>query len=299
MKGIVVGLDESAPAAVSLRWAIRESQLHDWPVTAVLAWDYLGQHHGAAPPSFDPDYNQLAAAKALNEFINQTAGAAANTIGRAAILDHPGPALVEASIGAQLLVVGARGLGGFRDLLLGSVSRYCLHHATCPVAVIRGTERSPADSSDRIVVGVDGSETSQRALAWAARESTVRQTPLTIVHTYSLAYLHEFEYAAPALHPDMLEQAAHQTVDRALAGIDTTGLPAAAERVVANTGAAAAILDAAGDASLVVIGSRGMGDIKGFVLGSVSHQVTHHAPCPVVVIPPADRSPSTEPSPTV
>ena len=294
MDGIVVGIDESAPAAAALRWAIREGRLHDWPVTAVLAWDYLGQHHGAAPEAFDPGYDERSAAMALDELVGRVAGPPAATIGRTTIFDHAGPALVEASIGAELLVVGARGLGGFRELLLGSVGRYCLHNATCPVAVIRRTEGSLDDGPDRVVVGIDGSETSQRALAWAARESRVRQCPLMVVHAYALGYVGGLEYGASLLHPDVLEQAAHQLVDDALASIDTTGLTAAPERVVTNTGAAAAILEAAGYAGLVVVGSRGMGGVKGFVLGSVSHQVTHHAPCPTVVIPPADRSTATE-----
>lgn len=295
MNGIIVGLDESAPAADALRWAVREGALHDAPVTAVMAWAYLGQHHATPDHPFDPGYGESNAAAVLDELIARTVGPAAVDVGRAVVCDLPGPGLVEASTGADLLVVGARGLGGFRGLLLGSASRHCLHHAVCPVAVVRDEEDRSAHPPGGVVVGIDGSDTSVRALAWAVREARARQSSLTVVHAYRTSLLDAVDYAAPALRPDMLEQAARDTLARTLAQVDMTGL-ATPQHVVVDAGASAAILDAARSAGVVVVGSRGVGGVRGFVLGSVSDQVSQHAPCPVVVIPPPDREEPEAPS---
>lgn len=289
MNGIVVGLDESAPAADALRWAVREGVLHESPVTAVMAWGYMGQHHVSPGHAFDPGYDERAATSVLEELIDRAVGPSGAAVGRVAVCDLPGRGLVEASAGADLLVVGARGLGGFRGLLVGSVSRHCLHHATCPVAVIRDDERRSDDAPGAVVVGIDGSDTSVRALSWAVREARARQSPLTVVHAYRTAMLDALDYAAPALLPEMLEQAARDTLAWTAAKADTTELPTPPEHVVIDSGASAAILDAARGAGVVVVGSRGVGGVRGFVLGSVSQQVSQHAPCPVVVVPPPDR----------
>jgi nucleotide-binding universal stress UspA family protein len=84
--------------------------------------------------------------------------------------------------------------------------------------------------------------------------------------------------------PETWSEAAERTIDQAIAAEDTTGVHVT--RIVSCTGAASAILDATDGADLVVVGSRGRGGFAGMLLGSVSHQVAHHAPCPVVVVPP-------------
>ena len=87
--------------------------------------------------------------------------------------------------------------------------------------------------------------------------------------------------------PAIYEDASRQVLDEALAAADTDGLPEPITRTSVRGGAAAGILDAAKDADLLVLGSRGLGGIKGMLLGSVTMQAAHHAQCPVVVVPPA------------
>ena len=80
------------------------------------------------------------------------------------------------------------------------------------------------------------------------------------------------------------EDSARSILTNALAEADTTGLTKPIEPVLVAGGAAGAILDEAKDATLVVVGARGLGGLKSLLLGSVSHQVAHHVPCPVVII---------------
>lgn len=140
---------------------------------------------------------------------------------------------------------------------------------------------------ERIVVGIDASDTSRLALRWALEEGRLRQAAVEVVHTWHAPYAGVYPYNMPVLDPEIYEKAAKQVLDSAVDAEDTSGLPVPVERIVTAGGAANAILEAAKGANLVVVGSRGLGGFTGLLLGSVSHQVTHHAPCPVVVVPPA------------
>jgi nucleotide-binding universal stress UspA family protein len=165
MGRIVVGVDESAGAAAALRWAVREGDVRGWSLTALLAWGFLDQHHASVGAPFDPAYGEADALAALDAIVARVVGTArAATVEQKVVCDLAAPALLDASDGADLLVVGARGLGRLRTLLLGSVSQQCLHHATCPVAVVRDTERSgdsiarmSSASTDRTLLGARSS----------------------------------------------------------------------------------------------------------------------------------------------
>jgi len=135
---------------------------------------------------------------------------------------------------------------------------------------------------ERIVVGVDGSDHSRRALAWAIGEARARQAALVAVHAWHLPAA-AASYAGPLVDPKLLEEEAAKALADALASADAHGVEV--EQRVVRGGPAAALLDAAADADLLVVGSRGHGGFAGLLLGSVSQQVCHHAACPVVVVP--------------
>lgn len=288
MTEIIVGVDESDGAAEALRWAVREGERRGWPVRAVLVWDLLDQHHigGAGGESFDPTYDGGVAWKVLATAVERALGAdAAEVVARTTVCDRAAQGLIDQAEGAELLVVGARGLGGFASLLLGSVSSQCLHHARCPVAVVREpVDEVPEDG--RVVVGIDGSATAQRALRWAIAEARARRATLQVVHAWQ-APIVGGPFALLAYDPAIAEQTAHQILEGAVAAEDTAGLDV--DRVVTCGSAPVALLDAARSASVVVVGSRGRGGFQSLLLGSVSQQVTSHARCPVVVVPPDDR----------
>src|SRR5262245_6846587 len=110
MKGVVVGVDESVHARAALRWAVAYATDHRLPVTAVMAWDFIAQHHFDEHAAFDPTYNATRAQTVLDELVACAVGDRPD-IRRVAVCDHAARALVEAAdIDASLLVVGARGL---------------------------------------------------------------------------------------------------------------------------------------------------------------------------------------------
>jgi nucleotide-binding universal stress UspA family protein len=145
-----------------------------------------------------------------------------------------------------------------------------------------------------IVVGVDGSDESHRALTWAVDEARRRGVPVRAVHAwhYPSWLLGSGTDTTPGA-PEEMEQAARGIVDQELARVDTTGVEV--EPVVVQADASVALVDEAGRAALVVVGRRGLGGVRRLLLGSVSSSVLHDAGCPVVVLPPEtgdDRPPA-------
>lgn len=290
---IVVGVDGSEHAATALRWAAREAELRDAALVAVLVWDLFNQRHADGGRRFDPHYDASHADAALRAAVEGALGAAgAGRVTRRPVCDTPARGLLEASRGADMLVAGARGLGGFRGLLLGSVSQQCLHHAQIPVAVVR----APGPEVDhrgreRVVVGIDGSAPAQAALDWALAEGARRDAVVEVVHAWQvpLAYgplAGPFPYdvgEADAVPRRLLTEAVDAAVARAR--------PVAVERTLLEGGAASALLEVAQGADAVVLGRRGLGGFGSLLLGSVSDHVARYAPCPVVVVP----APNPEP----
>ena len=134
---IVVGVDGSVPSKAALGWAIRQATFTGAVVEAVIAWHHPANYGYPVTVPDDADYSELAA-KAVGEAIAEVAGPSGPVEIRPRVVEgNPAAALLAASAGAELLVLGSRGHGGFVEALLGSVSQHCVHHATCPVVVIR------------------------------------------------------------------------------------------------------------------------------------------------------------------
>jgi nucleotide-binding universal stress UspA family protein len=288
MADIVVGVDGSDGSAHALRFAVAEGALRGWDVQAVLAWGFLDQHHPSTMHEFDPGYVAADAEAALRSYVEAAVGAeAATRIDLRAVSDLPVRALEQASKRAALLVVGARGLGGFGGLLLGSISQACLRHALCPVAVIRPPSADePSAQSSRVVVGIDGSPTAHEALVWAIGEAVARHAQLEVVHAWQPPFIGGYPFTAAAVDYTMFEDAASSLMDHALAAVDCSSLEQPPERTILCAGAASALLDAADRSDLVVVGTRGLSGLHRLLVGSVSHQVATHAHRPVVVVPP-------------
>lgn len=136
----------------------------------------------------------------------------------------------------------------------------------------------------RIVVGIDGSDGSARALRWAVDEARLRGADLEVVHAYSYPVSAAPVLIEPMWSSEELQRAAEEVVEEALAAVDTGGITV--HREVVTGGAAAMLRERAEGADLVVVGARGLGGFRGLLLGSVSQQTVTHAPCPVVTVGP-------------
>ena len=137
---IVVGVDGSAPSKCALRWAARQAALVGAVVQAVVAWEFPAFYSWEGGP-MPPDEFEESARKSLDETVDeieQDDGLPPVTIERQLTHGHAAQALLDASEGAELLVVGSRGHGSFYGALLGSVSQRCAAHAACPVVIVRG-----------------------------------------------------------------------------------------------------------------------------------------------------------------
>lgn len=136
---IVVGVDGSEGSQRALRWALDEAAARGASVRAVLAWSFIDQ----GGDDFDAAYSEEAARARLDQALAAAGAAPAGVVVEPLVVcDLPARAVIEAARDADLVVVGSRGLGGFRGLLLGSVSQQVSHHAPCPVVVVPGGERA-------------------------------------------------------------------------------------------------------------------------------------------------------------
>ena len=279
--GVVVGVDGSSSSQHALQWAHTYCSHRLLPLTALMAWN--GDSDLPPVDGNDRAPSPNAAMQSFAEsFVIETLGESHGVTCKV-IADEPRAALVQSSDAASLVVVGARGLGGFRGLLLGSVSRHLLNTARCPVAVVRRIDREQAGP---VIVGVDGSEPALRALRWASQHAIVEKRALIAVYAWQIPIMPATNSFVLVSTLDRLRADAPDILARALTRAELAEGVDDIEQCVVEGGAASALLTVADQrrASLLVVGARSKGRF-GALLGSVSAQVAQHAPCPVVVIP--------------
>lgn len=275
---IVVGVDGSEGSTHALRWALAEAAFGGGTVHAVYAVHTRGTEAEAAVATLvEAARAQAPATVRLEEIVRE---------------GHPAEVLRDEVVDADLLVVGSRGRGGFRGLLLGSVSQQCIEHAHVPAVVVSVDAPLPDDGD--VVVGVDGSEDSANALVWAAAEAVRRDARLVLVHTwFTPVAVPPAGLVITAIDPSVFRASAEALLSEVAAEVLAT-VPRQPREVVhriIEKPAVPGLLASAEDANLLVVGGRGRGGFAGLLLGSVSQQCIRHAPVAVVVVPrvPAER----------
>jgi nucleotide-binding universal stress UspA family protein len=142
-----------------------------------------------------------------------------------------------------------------------------------------------------IIVGVDGSGHSQRALTWAMHEAAIRHVPLTVltVHEAVRGYYADMAvYADDPVRTEDARVAAQAETDKVLAGLDEPRPESVTVKAVHGF-VVEELINAAKDADMLVVGSRGAGGFTRLMIGSVAGQVAQHAHCPVLLVPPENR----------
>jgi nucleotide-binding universal stress UspA family protein len=138
-----------------------------------------------------------------------------------------------------------------------------------------------------VVVGIDGSEQSKRALRWALEEARLRGAGLRVVHAWMWASATFSGFAGPVISEtiESMQKAAVELVGGLVTEVVGPDPDVEIETLVVEGAAAPSLIEAARDAEVLVVGSRGHGGFAGLLLGSVSQQCAHHATCPVVIVP--------------
>jgi nucleotide-binding universal stress UspA family protein len=285
---IVVGFDGSEAGREALQWACREAVSRQEPVVIVVsAPSPPVDYYGVTDPMTDVVLMEAITKRGeglVAEGIRLAAGYGVPDASGTLWNTDPSRAILDAAEGAAMVVVGSRGVGGFLGLALGSVSRQVATHSRCPAVIVR----APKDPDSReLVVGVDGSPPSTKAIDFAFDMASRHGYSIRILHTWDLPPIGAITGVPRFSTPesiDELQDTALRNAAEVLAGHRETYPDVEVVQDV-HRGAPVKELAAASEhAAMVVIGSRGRGGFAGLLLGSVSHGVAHHAHCSVAVI---------------
>lgn len=279
---VVVGVDGSEESLRAVEWAALEARRHSSPLRIVSAPAQLPRMHG---PGTSPEEIACAlrgiAARALDAAITRSEEVAPGLSLTTGLLSGPPALAVAASgAGASMLVVGARGAGGFAAMMLGSVSRYATTRAPGPVVVVR--EESMAVHRE-IAVGVRDPQDTGAALAFAFEEAALRDADLVAVHTW---YWHPAAPHRPAGEDlDRVSAAAADSLAAALEGWREKYPGVRVRQDVIHGHPARVLASYSARADVVVLGRHDHPDGVGPGIGSVQYAVLDHAHGPVAVIP--------------
>lgn len=282
---LVVGWDGSDGARDAVVWAARTAHRLHRPLRIVFVSNLADMVYGAEPMMVLPQKLTAAQEEEIlapaRELAAQTAPGL--TIEAECLDGHPVTALVGQSAEAELLVLGSRGRSRFVSTLTGSTGVAVTSHGLGPVVVIRNPPAQ--DEHGPVVVGVDGSETSKEAVAFAARYADAIGAPLTAVCAVpepppEIAT----QIPLPGEYYRELKERAEAETHEALAGLREDYPDLQVDIVIADEPPGPALARQADTAHLLVVGSHGRGGFAGMLLGSVSRAALFSAACPVAVV---------------
>ncbi|MGY1577825.1 universal stress protein [Streptomyces sp. MN13] len=283
---VTVGVDGSVHSLDAVAWAAREAENRNATLRVVHVL------HQPATVAFDPGLARAAADRLREEAKQLVDDAAARArsiapdigISELVLPGEPLTVLEEQSRSSQLVVVGSRGRGGFKSLLLGSTAIGLAAHGRCPVLVVR----EQTDPSGPILLGVDGSPAGAAAVRFALEEAAAQGARVVALHAWT-------NWNAPmpppqdpkepySNRPGVLATAEERLLTEALAGTSERYPDVKVEHRTVRGPTRPALIEASRSARLTVVGSRGRGGFSGLLLGSVSQAVLHHARSPVAIV---------------
>ena len=288
----VVGIDGSEDSLTALSWAVDQAQRSDDPpvVRVVGAWNVpVVAPIGVAGTSVLVEWSEVARGvdEQLRAAVDSVDGDRRITIEHRVVQGGATRALLDESTDAARLIVGSRGRSGFKELVLGSVSRQCATHSTVPVVVVPAT--TSISPIERVVLGFDGSEHSCDAARWLLADVDLAAADILAVGAFDISPFDDPELTRARFVDEV--EAAEAEFHRGLDDIDPTRRMRRSFSLHGARRALAEAFDPTADrpVDLVVLGARGRGTIGSALLGSVSNWVLHHVPCPLVIVPSSHR----------
>ena len=290
---VIVGIDGSPASLSAARWAADAAARRHRGLGLLCAYliPVAGHPESEYPPQFAADI-VTSRQKVLAGVAAEVGAAHPGLPVTAIVLESDARrALVDASGGAGLTVIGSRGRGRLNEVLLGSVALHVASHGKSPVAVI---PRHWQEEGGPVLVGADGSPNSEACVAVAFDEAAARRTDLVAILAWDDQARQRFARRPVAMSPaDGQEE--YAVLSEQLAGWQEKYPDVVVRQVVYRGHPAESLVrygrHGAGERApqLIVVGSRGRGGFSGLLLGSTSHTVITHAPCPVIVVRPAAR----------
>ncbi len=287
---VVVGVDGSPGSDIALEWAVHHAVARRRPLLLVTAAGEPTAGHQLFGQAESRADLRIAARRVSDRALGRVRRLAPDLdVEVTAPLADPREALLDLAPRAALLVVGTRGRGPVRALLLGSVSTAVSAYASCPVAVVRATGHAADTGADTaadtvtgaVVVGVDAGPSSTTALELAFDLASVDHRQLDVVHSWSTddTFIDRYSYEQRLEHLETHERA----LGEALAGYAEKYPDVTVVRHLPDNGPAQSLVALSSGASVVVVGSRGLTGIRS-VFGSVSREVVEGAHSTVVVV---------------
>jgi nucleotide-binding universal stress UspA family protein len=282
---ILVAVDGSPESDAAVRWATREAELRELPITLVHVVVPVVTSWPVRPLQAEfnewQEDNARQVLEQAHKMLRSTLGDSELPNVRTEVLhDYAVPALVKASKQAQMIVVGSRGMGPIGRAVLGSVSSGVVHHAHCPVAIVHADEAQSPDHTSPVLLGIDGSPASEAATALAFDEASRRQVELVALHAWSDVGV----FPVVGMYWREYEDEGHEVLGERLAGWQEQYPDVVVRRRIVCDRPARWLIDESQQAQLVVVGSHGRGGFPGMLLGSVSTAVAESATAPVIVV---------------
>ena len=286
-KPVVVGVDGSEESLLAAEWAAMEANRHRLPLRIVSAPAMAPRTHSSqVSPATIASVLRGASARALRTAVTRAEEVAPGLeIATDLLSGPPALAVTGTGSGAAMLVVGARGAGGFAAMILGSVGRYAALRAACPAIVVR---QASTAVHQEVAVGVRDPQDTTEALTSAFEEASVRHADLMVVHAW---YLFPSALRAPVdqdareirFHPQQISDEASRGLSASLSRWRDKYPDVRIRHDIVHGHPARVLANYSARADLVVIGRHGSPGI-----GSIQHALLDHARGPVAIVPVGD-----------